>query len=269
MGLLNDLKKMFFGASSVAKSAANKTGDFILDESQEFMDKVKESSQASGEKLSENATKVKDLVVEGTKEVLHNTKEKISEIADNISANPTVQKAAAFTEDVGEKVLDKGSEILDKAANISETVGEKVIEKGGEALEKAAGMSETVGEKVLDIKDDMVEKAKETLDRASDKLSETMDKAEAWAAEEAAKPKKDFADDTLDASGSLLDGKDDFFSKADKFADGEYEAFSEGKITIESSEKTKKIDTTPATGFEDLDGDGNEIIDDAIIDSEE
>ena len=96
-----------------------------------------------------------------------------------------------------------------------------------------------------------------------------MDKADAWAKAEEAKPKKEFADETLTTGDSLLKDTDDFFSKADKFAAGDYDSFSEGKITIQD----KKVETTPkevdkATNFDDLDGDGNEIIDDAIIDSE-
>lgn len=112
-----------------------------------------------------------------------------------------------------------------------------------------------------------MEKAKEATDKLGEKLDETYEKAKAFEAEEALKPKGEFAEDTLTAGGSLLEGTDDFFSKADKFADGDYGAFSEGKTTIS---KPDNIDITPkdpvvAAGFIDADGDGNEIIDDAVI----
>ena len=102
-------------------------------------------------------------------------------------------------------------------------------------------------------------------------FDETLKKAEAWEEEEKAKPRGDFVEEDLSAEGSLLEGTDDFFTKADRFASGDYEAFSEGKITIKepSEEINKTRDNIPATGFEDLDGDGNEIIDDAIISEEE
>lgn len=54
------------------------------------------------------------------------------------------------------------------------------------------------------------------------------------------------------------------FAKASQYADGDYDAFSEGKITINQTETVIK---TPAktAGQDDHDGDGNEQIDDAII----
>ena len=70
---------------------------------------------------------------------------------------------------------------------------------------------------------------------------------------------------------SMLDKHDSFFEKAAKFAEGDYnQTEKEGEVTL-----TKDPDYQPTPsegkvpGFEDLDGDGNEIIDDAIIDEEE
>ena len=145
------------------------------------------------------------------------------------------------------------------------------MEKGGVLLDKSKDLSEEVGGKVLDVKEKLVERASEVKDQMSEKLEETMDKADAWAAEEKANPKPEFAEDTIDASGSLLEGKDDFFSKADKYASGDYGAFSKGKVSLQEGETIEKkaFDSLPpATGFDDLDGDGNEIIDDAIIDDD-
>ena len=136
-------------------------------------------------------------------------------------------------------------------------------------LGKGAEISEEVGKKVLEVKDELLDKAKQAASDISDKLDETMDKAEAWAEAEKQKPKRDFAETDLDTSGSLLEDTDDFFAKADKFADGDYDAFSEGKIQIDTNKiEVRKEDPTPASGFNDLDGDGNEIIDDAIIEED-
>jgi len=144
------------------------------------------------------------------------------------------------------------------------------MDKGGDALDSAAGLSESIGEKVLDAKDSLVEKAKEVTADLGEKLDETIEKAEKMAAEEAANPTPKYSEETLDTGGSLLDGTDDFFSKADKFADGDYGAFSEGKIEInEDITATPAKEIAKAAGFTDHDGDGNEMIDDAIISDEE
>lgn len=253
MGIIKDLKNIFFGASSITKHAAEKATDYIKEEGAEILDKTKDIASNAGETILEKTSDFKDNVLDGGDSILDKGsdllgkgKDKLTDIGENISSSPMVDKMKDFTEDVGEKVMDKG----------------------GDLLEKGKTVSEDVGERVLDAKDKFMDKASEVKDQMSEKLEATMDKADAWAEAEKAKPKKEFADDTIDASGSLLEGKDDFFSKADKFAGGEYDAFSEGKITIEepkSIEKPKFEDQKPATGFKDLDGDGNEIIDDAII----
>ena len=70
-----------------------------------------------------------------------------------------------------------------------------------------------------------------------------------------------------------LDTKDSFFEKAARFADGDYHNEGaprpEGEISITDAPegyvaKNKQGDT-PLPGFEDSDGDGNELIDDATI----
>lgn len=264
MGIINELKKLFFGASSVAKHASEKTGDFVIKESKEFASSAKEKMSDVSDNLAEKTSGLKESIRENSEELLEKAKSKI----DELSETPVVKKAAEISENIGDKILDTGEKLVDKAADISENVGEKVLHSKDELLDKGKKLSEEVGEKVLEVKDELVDKAKETAGKMSEKLNETMDKAEAWAEAEKAKPKKDFADDDIDASGSLLDDSDDFFSNAAKYADGDYGAFSEGKITIDTkkAENQVKKEVEKATNFIDLDGDGNEIIDDAIID---
>ena len=75
-----------------------------------------------------------------------------------------------------------------------------------------------------------------------------------------------FADTPVDLSKSELEGKDDFFKKAEAFAEGRP---MDGSTPIEiNTDEVAKKETKQAFGFEDLDGDGNEIIDDAIIEEE-
>jgi len=136
-------------------------------------------------------------------------------------------------------------------ADVSENVGAKVLETSDKAMDKLS-----------DAKDFISEKAKDVASQVSKKFDETVEKAETFMAEENAKPKKEFADETLTTGDDLLASKDDFFAKADQFSKGNYNAFSEGKITIEKIEPKSPAKTA---GQEDLDGDGNEQIDDAII----
>jgi len=270
MGILSDLKKIIFGATAVSKTVTGKAGDFIKEEGGDLLDRTKDMATKSGELIADKTSGLKDSIMENSSELIEKAKDKIETIGDDISSSPIVQKAADISEEVGTKITTVGKDIIDKASDIAENVGEKVIDKGGDLLEKSISLSEDVGEKVLNVKDDLVEKAKEVGDRISQKLDETMDKAEEFEAAEKLQPKRDFAKEDLSAGESLLEGTDDFFSKADKFAEGDYGVFSEGKITIQKPseiiENTKPI--IPASGFVDHDGDGNEIIDDAFLDEE-
>ncbi len=248
MGIIKDLKSIFFGASSVTKHAAEKAGDFLKEEGGEYIEKAKNIVTDAGETILDKTSDLKDTVMDKSSGWVESSKSSIEDIGETINENPLVNKMKDFTEGVGEKVMDKGDKLLDKSMSVSEQVGEKV----------------------LDAKDQLMDKAKDVSEKVGEKLEATMKKADKWAAEEKLKPKKEFADETLDAGGSLLEDTDDFFSKADKYADGDYDSFSEGKITIEegSIDRPKFSEGTPALGFEDLDGDGNEIIDDAIIDED-
>ena len=281
--------------------------DAVMSKAGDLVEKGKDLAEDAIEKGKEFAADASEMA-EGA---IEKGKDIASDLSDKISDNEVVKKAADVSESVGdkvltageavvggamnvsesvgEKVLGAGEKVLDKAANLSEDVGSVVLDKGGDVLDRAKDLSEQIGHKALDVADDVVAKAKDFAGDMSEKLDATIEKAQKMEAEEALKPKKEFADDTLDAEGSLLEDTDDFFSKADKFASGEYDAFSEGKITIkdteglelrasdEPSKPTLDYDaaidatidsTSKAAGFEDLDGDGNELIDDAIISEE-
>ena len=268
MGIIKDLKNIFFGASAITKSASEKAGDLIKEEGTELLEKTKDIASDSGDFFAEKTAGLKDAVLEGSSDILGKGKEKFGDIKEAISESPITGSILASSEEIGSKVSHKSQEFLEKAGEMTENLGNTVMDKGAVMMDKTKDLSEEVGEKVFDIKDKVIEKAGIVKEKFDTKLDETMVKAEAWEAEQIANPKKEFAEDTIDASGSLLEGTDDFFSKADKFASGEYQAFSEGKITID--ETTSSVDKafedkTKASGFIDLDGDGNEIIDDAIV----
>ena len=282
--------------------------DAVMSKAEDLMEKGKDLAEDAiekGKEFAEDASDMAESAIEKGKDLAGGISEKISnnevvKKAANVSeavgdkvltaGESVVDGAKSVSESVGAKVLDAGESLIEKAASVSEDVGSVVLDKGADVIDRAKDLSEEVGHKVMDVADDVVARAKDFAGDMSEKIDKTYEKAKQMEAEEALKPKKDFADDTLDADGSLLDDTDDFFSKADKYAGGEYNAFSEGKITIKdndglelkASDKPSKptLDYDAATdadidsgkkaaGFEDLDGDGNELIDDAIITDEE
>lgn len=294
------------GSSIVEKTSGLR--DAVMNKAEDLVEKGKDFAEDAYEKGKEFAEDASDMA----ESAFEKGKDLAGDLSDKLSDNEIVKKAADVSESVGDKVLtagetvvvsaksisesvggkviDTGESILDKATTISEDVGSVVLDKSADVMDRAKDLSEDVGHKVMDVADDVVARAKDFAGDMSEKLDETYEKAKQMEAEEARKPKKDFADDTLDADGSLLDDTDDFFSKADKFASGEYDAFSEGKITIKDNDglelKASKNPSKPsldynaatdasidsgakAAGFDDLDGDGNELIDDAIVSDEE
>lgn len=171
------------------------------------------------------------------------------------AADQALDKAAAAGLGAKAAAEKLGGKLMD----VSEKVGEKVLEKGSDALDKAAELGAGLKEKA----DALVEKAsaaaeKESLDEAIEKAKEAADLAEARARAFGNK------EGERDASGSLLDGTDSFFDRAAKFADGDYHREGSIKITKEEAEKKAKANDK-ISGFDDLDGDGDALIDDAEI----
>jgi len=264
MGIVNDLKKIFFGASSVAKSAAESTSDFIKEEGGDILAKGKDMVSEAGKTVLDKTSDLKDAVTENSGGMLENAKEKMTDLADGITDNPMVKSAKEKLSDVADGLSE--NPLVQSAQEKAENLGRKILDTGGDAAEKGLEVSESVGEKLLEAKDRVAQNASEIKDQISDKMDETMKKAQAWEAEQANKPPQgEFADDTLDAGGSLLDDTDDFFSKADKFGDGDYDAVNEGKLTIEEAPKDTSKTIADLAGFDDLDGDGNPLVDDADI----
>ena len=265
MGFLSEIKKLLFVNKSVAKSAADKTKDYAAEKGSEIIGKTGDVMSDLGDSVLEKTSGLRDSVLDKGADLLSKSKDTFESLSDKVGNNDMVNTAKDMTESVGEKLMEKGEIIGDKLKDLSGDVGEKLAEIGGDLGEKFGETSETVGAKVLEAKDKLVEKAQEVSGKVGEKLDETIKKAEAFQAEQDAKPKREFAEDDLDAGGSILDGTDDFFSKAEKFAEGDHGTFSEGKVTISDKIEAVAKDPAKAAGFEDLDGDGNELIDDAII----
>ncbi|MEN0004425.1 MAG: hypothetical protein AAF798_09785 [Bacteroidota bacterium] len=340
MGFLNEIKKLMFGAKSVAKSAGQKAvdkgkevGGEIRDKSEELFDQAKDKVGDIGADVADKAStffdNAKDVAQEVGSEIWEEAgkasqkaKEKVEGFfepsekeedflkdevlsskpedpfdgeapAPEAKPNPIVETASKVgqefmdrtegarkvmgdtaekvggkvldtAEKVGGKVLDKAEEVGSKVMDVAEDVGGKVLEKTGDIWEKAKAF----GGDLMDKANDMAEQAKEEADKFS--MDETVEKAKQMGAD-----LEDKVSSTASSTKeSLLDGKDSFFERAQRFADGDYHnegaRRKEGELEIGQNPdykgKAKKEGTVP--GFEDLDGDGNEIIDDAIIDED-
>jgi len=290
MGFFSEIKRLLFVKKAVAKSQGGKAVEYGMEKGGDLVDASSDVLKKSGEVIADKTSGLRDAVMDKGTDAFDTLKDTAGSTFDSIKDSELVEKASDTMGNLGETVVgvsgsilgkakDAGSDLLGKAkdtmdnigdseamkktADFTESVGDKVLDTGESFMEKVGN---PVGEKMSEMKDDIVERAKETTGDLKEKLDETIVKAEAMAAEEKLNPPKEFADDTLDAGGSLLEGTDDFFSKADKWADGDHGAFSEGKISI--LDEKSPLDAKPAikaAGFTDLDGDGDEIIDDALI----
>lgn len=285
MSVINDLKKLFFGASSVAKHT---------------MEKATEAGKETGKKIAEQ-----------TEEYLEIASKKVEEISAQINERTggTLEKAKNISEEVGSEVLKKAGEFWEKTKSFSEEVGEKVIEKSKQvkeqfddyrekAIEKTesaktkasytmnatAETADDVASEIFKdaatttetVKSTLADKAKAALDKGNSIFDDLMEKAE----DLTEKLKAKVGDDTPaepkigydNVKGSLLDGKDDFFTRAERFAKGDYHNKGDkditkvGGIEISQDPNYEKPDNKGMVkGFEDLDGDGDEMIDEAEV----
>ena len=278
------------------KDATSDLGSSVLDKSSDLLDKAKDIGSGVMDKAGDALSGVKDAA---------------SNTYDSLAESEFVQSAGSTAENVGGKILDTGSDLANKAGEIAENVGGKVMETGNELLGKGTELSENVGGKVLDVAETAKNKAKEMGDKLMEKGSELSEKAEAEAAQYNLDNNIDEASslsDRLEAhvkgedvmnqkdpkigydnlEGSLLDDKDDFFSKAERYAEGNYSGRATtppetpdadeptNDIFANTAERQKELEEASekepfqgeVKGFNDADGDGDPVIDDAIIDED-
>jgi hypothetical protein len=294
MSMLNDLKKVLFGAKSVARSAADKAvesgkeiGEELIEKSAEFIEKAADKTgewyDKAKTKTDEITEKIWDEINElSNKSATSDTQPPLSQQDDSafqsgISDEPettrqatddifsqtgeqvrqTASDAMDAAEKIGGKVLEKSAELGDKLKGVAEDLGSKLFEKGGEAFDRAKEAGARLWEKT----NDMIEKAQEAAEK--DALEEMTKETEALQRQAEAKARA--ADKSAD---STLGGFDSFFDKAERFAGGDYHDKSNSNQPELGRDPDFQAETRQSAvpGFEDLDGDGNEIIDDAILD---
>lgn len=257
----------------VTEAAENSESIFMTKEEMEKgkVTKSMDSAKSMGADLGKTA-------MEKGSDILNKVKDTAADISDKLEKNPAVQKAAEVSEKVGDKVLDAGEEFMGKLGEVSEKVGGEVIDKGGKALDKFGEMAEDVGSKILAAKDDLMAKAEAEAAKSGENMDSLTDRAKdlGQKLEDKITGKidfdKDFADTPIDAGESELNKHGSFWDKAEKYADGNYdmrEKKKEGEMTIQENPEYKpKSNEGTVKGFDDLDGDGDELIDDAIIEED-
>ncbi len=282
-----------------AKETAGGVGSTMKEKGSDFLGKAKDAAGDFSESFSEKAGDF----VDGAKDVANKT-------YDSLAENEMVNKAGGVAEDVGGQILDAGKRFEEKAGSVAENVGGVILDKGGDILEKGKDLSENIGEKIHDFAGDAMEKANDLGSTIQDKTNDLVEKANAAAAKDNLENQIDEAStlgerlenhikgkDILDQKDapigydkldeSLLEGKDDFWSKAEKYAEGDYSG--KGKeetpsavndIFANTEERQKELGEAAAKdvtkepfrgeikGFTDIDGDGDPLIDDAIIDED-
>lgn len=334
MGLLNDMKKLLFGAKSVGKHTVEKAveagkeagaewkerTETLLDQAQ---DAGKDIAAQAGAFAQRTAKSVEDLFDSEPEEVSSTSQKKESntqapippppgpEDFEHVSVPPppgpdTKRGALDFStidhpdelelkplekstfekvggkvldttleagkkvehaaEEIGHKVLDAGEIAAEKFKETAEQVGAKVIEKGGEFLERAKEFGSHLLHKAEEAaKKAQEERAKEgpgTLDQLIQKAKDLGEKLD----EKASDKNRQFTDSLKDAKANDLNKHDDFFEKARRFADGDHHATSKTP-QITRDPNFKPADKKGKTlGFDDVDGDGDDLIDDAIVD---
>jgi len=303
----------------------DKTGDIFgkatetaTDLGSDAFDKIKDTTSDLGstmlDKSGDLLGKAKDIggdMMDKAGDALGGVKDAAGNAYDSLAESEFVQSAGSAAENVGGKILDTGSDLADKAGSVAENVGGKLMDTGNELLEKGGELSEKVGGKVMDAADAAMDRAKEIGGDLMDKTNELSDKAEAEAAQYNLDNNIDEASslsDRLEAhvkgqdvmnqkdpkmgyenlEGSMLDGKDDFFSKAAKYADGNYSEKETpstdmsdadtpvNDIFANTEERQKQLEESAEKepfkgeikGFTDTDGDGDPMIDDAILDED-
>jgi hypothetical protein len=276
MSSFDDLRKAFFGAKAVGRSAVEK----VSEKSKELLDDAADSLDELSENVSDMAATARDKAADWSfqaEEWLRRQGEMAGSpaaagdqpaAAAGVSDQPataggpkapidfeeTAENAAAGRSTLGQT----GNELLDKVA----ASGAKALESAQELGAKAMEASEKISQKIF-------EKSLEIGEKWGAKADEWIEKAERDAAEEAAKREqlaRERADNAArDSKSSLLDDKGGFFDKADRFARGDYHDVSISKDPNYNrpSDKTGKV-----KGLDDHDGDGDSLIDDAVIDED-
>lgn len=267
-----DFKNKVDADVATAETAAQERMNALRKRAEEFREELKSADniadrdieQTIAELNAESSAIKEDLVekAETIRQKAKNFHDQATETINNESkkASSGLDRLKESTEAIGESIFGKTSDVLVAVKSHADKMGE-LLEKKGEALYQST-------QKYLNEKDEngmsIIDRAKANLDHIKNKWNKTVDDAQKMAEEEKNKGEYVSKDPNMeDLKKSAFEDKDNFWRKAEAFAAGDFD-----KVKDVSISKIDHKDDKPkpnAPGFEDKDGDGNEIIDDAII----
>ncbi|PPK84387.1 hypothetical protein CLV84_4157 [Neolewinella xylanilytica] len=298
MPLFNDLKRIFFGAKSVAKHQASRAGDVAREAGDELADQGEELFDLTRRATRDLAARAPGYIEKG--------KGALSELGDKVYKQdpPKPAKPTPPTdEDDGDAFdfdsLDLTSEAdapksgsIDFEADLVEDtppsakepsalnqLADSTLDAAARTGVKAKQMAKEAGDELLDraarTGADLKGKADKFIDHANReaekmRLEDSIEEAKRAAAQAEARARAfDNKENERDASGSTLSGTDSFFDRADRFARGDYhnEGGKDMRVQNDPDYKPRKKSDLIA-GFDDNDNDGDSLIDDAILEEE-
>lgn len=190
------------------------------------------------------------------KDDLDTLREDIEQLVNEMNADRKAAKEAAAGPNQAEQIKESLENYINQAADETIDGANKLTAAAQDLLHKAKDAGEELFGKVQKYIDDMDAYVK----AKGDPFDDVRDKRHNF--------------EKVDDEPSMLKDKGSFFEKAAAFAEGRYDDVrnmgkeiiekDDMKIIIDKDAKKKPSEGT-AYGFEDADGDGNEIIDDADI----
>ena len=297
MPLFNDLKRIFFGAKSVAKhqasragDAAREAGDELADQGEELFDLTKRAARDLAARAPEYIEKGKDALSELGNTVYQQPRAEATrktrpmEEKDDfdfgnldLNAEKDAPKSGSidFEDDLVEDpppsvprepsaLRQVADSALDGAARAGLKAKEAAREAGDELLDRAARTGANLKSKA----DTFIDHANREAEKM--KLEDSIEEAKRAAAQAEARARAfDNKEGGRDTAGSTLSGTDSFFDRADRFARGDYhnEGGKDMRIQDDPDYRPRKKSDLIA-GFDDNDNDGDSLIDDAILEEE-
>ncbi|CAH1002143.1 hypothetical protein LEM8419_03060 [Neolewinella maritima] len=292
MPIFSDLKKIFFGAKSVAKHQAGKVEDELTTQGDELLEMGKRAAAVVADRAPDYIKKGKDALNDLGDAVFRepdpvtppDTTEQAKDIIDeelgfgslDLSPEREAPKSGSIDFEDG---LEEGTpptpkepsalrQVADSSLDAAARAGLKAKEQAGKLGDKLLDRAAQAGVDLKDKTDAFVEHANRETEKMD--LEDTIREAKAAAAQAEARARAfDNKEGERTTEDSTLSGTDSFFDRADRFAKGDYHNEGGKDMRVQDDpdfEPRKKSDLI--AGFMDNDGDGDSLIDDAIIEEE-
>ena len=308
MPLFSDLQKIFFGAKSVAKHQAERAGEAARETAGELKEQGDELFDLTKQAARDLAQKAPGYIAKGKQKLddlgdrLRTEADELGQKAKQTSTSAQERYRAATAKDTDfdfgdldltpeSKAPKSGS--IDFEEGLTETppptsrepseweraaddtldslarTGVRAKEKAGELGEKALNRAAELGAGLKAKTDAFVDHANRKAEKM--RMEEAIENAKRAAEQAEARARAfDQKETSRDTSDSVLDGTDSFFERADRFARGDYHNEGGKDVRIKEDPDYRKPEKSNIIdGFGDADGDGDSLIDDAILDEDD